>query len=115
MLGTIPSRLPPRRVRSEEHTSELQSPTGRCSDLDIQDGNAEFIAGCSELFAVSLAQPQCLGQSRPGFRLGVCDVGFKNGVVPEMIYIPRLATGGAMHVHRFSFLGVQWRFGMNRL
>ena len=27
-----------------------------------------------------------------------------------MIHIPRFATCSAMHVHNFSFLGVQWRF-----
>ncbi len=72
--------------------------TSRASN-HIDDALSEFPTGCLKVLPVTLRQLLGVGKGTPGLGFVMAQASFKDGIVPEVIYIPRLAAGGAMNIH----------------
>jgi hypothetical protein len=58
----------------------------------VENRSAEFISGFFELLAIAAGKPFGTGKTAPDFGFALVKVGLEYGVVPEVIYIPGLAT-----------------------
>jgi hypothetical protein len=63
----------------------------------------ELPAGGPEFLAVTLRELLLARKPAPGLRVLNAQAGFENSIVPEMMDIPWLVTGGTMNVHITPF------------
>jgi hypothetical protein len=58
----------------------------------VENRSAELISGRFELLAITAGKPFGWGETSPNFGFRRVKVGLEYRIVPEMIYIPRLAA-----------------------